>query len=294
MNNHSFFDIVNRLTLLALSRFEWQGLPEEIPERFLESVLHHHGRICFFKKPLLDKYIIMRYNSIAPLNIYNEPIRVHAFASNGETEMLENGTYVPIRNNAVETPTAPTLRMFATRLNNMERTIDVNLAAQKTPVMFITDNKKRLTIENLIMQYDGWRPFIITDEKLDIESVKVLNTNAPYIVDNLMSSKRNLYNECLTFLGIENANTDKRERMISGEVEGSKGVVEMNRYAFLNARRTAAEQINQMFGLNVQVYYRSNMDTLVNIATRGIFEPVRPVDQTPITDQQPEHQREGV
>ena len=113
------------------------------------------------------------------------------------------------------------------------------------------------------MQYDGNEPFIFGDKSLDLDGVKVLNTNAPFIADKLQVLKRQIWNEALTYIGIENANSEKRERLVTDEVTSNLGGVYAQRLTRLNARKQACKQINDMFGLDIDVKFRSEIENVM-------------------------------
>ena len=164
--------------------------------------------------------------------------------------------------------------MFSKRLYNLDRIIDVNANAQKTPVLVLSDEKQRLVLQNLYMQYDGNMPFIFGDKNLDISGIKVLSTQAPYVADKIFDLKSRIWNEALTYLGISSLNIQKKERLITDEVTRNQGAVIASRYNRLEARRKAANEINRMFGLNIEVYYREDTapEQTTNIGDKNIEE----------------------
>jgi hypothetical protein len=119
-------------------------------------------------------------------------------------------------------------------------------------------------MQNLYMQYDGNEPYIFGDKNLDLSGVKVFDTNAPYVADKLNELKREIFNEALTCLGISNVNIQKKERLLSDEVERNMGSVEAQKYTRLNPRKEACAKINDMFGLDIDVDYREDVKMLVN------------------------------
>ena len=90
-----------------------------------------------------------------------------------------------------------------------------------------------------------------------MDAFQVFDITTPYVGNELQTYKHQIWNEALTYLGIENVNTDKKERLISDEVVNNMGDVEAERFTRLNARRQACEEINELFGLDVQVDFRS-------------------------------------
>jgi hypothetical protein len=141
----------------------------------------------------------------------------------------------------------------------MERTIDVNLEAQKTPVLLQCTENQRLVLENLYKQYEGNMPFIFADKNLDLNGITTVSTNAPFIADKVEIIKSKRWNEAMTCLGIKNSDADKKERLISDELSASMGDVKAQQYTRLVARQDAAKQINEMFGLNISVDFREGI-----------------------------------
>ncbi len=102
------------------------------------------------------------------------------------------------------------------------------------------------------------------------------SVDAGYVSNDLQILKHQYWNEALTFLGVENVNTEKKERLVSDEVMSNMGDVEAQRFTRLNARKWACEQISDMFGLDVDCDFRSGMYIKAdgygaqNIATTGM------------------------
>lgn len=257
MNNFTFMQYYNRLTELSVSMFEWKNLPETMDERFLELVLFSDGMAIFFRDEEIG-YLGLRTMIGGHLNVYQIPTERRAYASNGYNKALNEENSVIIFNNMLHTNSMLDVEQFSKRLYNLDRTIDVNANAQKTPILITCEENQRLTLKNLYMQYDGNVPVIFGDKNLNPNSLKVLTTDAPYVADKLYQLKTQIWNEALTYLGISNTNVAKKERMISDEVIRNLGGVIASRYSRLNARRKACDEINKMFGLNISVDYRED------------------------------------
>lgn len=265
-----------RLMELAVSMFEWKGLPDTVDPRFLEIALFGDGSAVFFKDEELGDYLALRVMLGGPMTVYNIPTRRRAFASNSYNYDLDEKNSVIIWNNMVRTNTYPIVRNYAKRLWDLDCSIDVNAKAQKTPVLVLADDKSRLTMKQLYMQYDGNMPFIYGyPDQINPNSLKAISTQAPFVADKLQALKTSLWNEVLTALGITNVSYQKKERMITDEVVRAQGGTIASRYSRLNARREAADEINKMFGLNVSVNFRADFreaddDTMLKDDTSGI------------------------
>lgn len=258
LNNRTYLQYYNRLLELAINMYEWKNLPDSVDERFLELTLFSDGMAVFFRDEILGE-LCLQCMIGGELDVYRIPIERTAYATNGYQMRLNNQNSVIIFNNYTHTNSMLDVEMYARRLYEIERTIDVNVKAQKTPLIVRATENQRLTMKNLYMQYNGNEPFIFGDNNLDMDAIKVLPTNAPYVADKLNILKRQIWNEALTYLGIENSNTEKKERLVSDEVNSNLGGVAAQRFCRLNARRQAANKINKMFGLSIEVDFREEV-----------------------------------
>lgn len=261
MNNRTYLQYYNRLTELALSMFEWKNLPSSIDPRFLEMCLFSDGMSVFFEDEVLG-YLALQCMIGGQLNVYRIPNERKAYATNGYNKELNQDNSVIIFNNYLHTNSMLDVEMFSKRLYNLDRAIDVNANAQKTPVLIQCDESQRLTMINLYKQYEGNEPFIFGNKALDANGLKVLQTGAPYVADKLYELKVQYWNEALTYLGISNINTVKKERMITDEVTRNQGGVVASRYSRLQSRREACEKINEMFGLDIWCDYREDFQNV--------------------------------
>lgn len=271
MNNRTYMQYYDRLTELSISMFEWKNLPDTIDPRFLELTLFSDGMSVFFRDEDLGELALQCMIS-GQLDVYRIPINRVAYATNGYRRNLDNTNSVIIFNNMLHTNSMLDVEMFSRRLYNLDRAIDVNANAQKTPVLIQCEENQRLTMKNLYEQYDGNQPFIFGDKALNTNALKVLKTDAPYVADKLYELKTQIWNEALTYLGISNTNIMKKERMITDEVQRNQGGVIASRYSRLESRKQACKKINEMFGLNIDVEYREDYqlyDDLVDDEIEG-------------------------
>lgn len=272
LNNASYIQYYDRLTELSISMFEWRNLPDTVDPRFLELTLFANGMAVFFKDEVED-YLALQCAISGPLNVYRIPIRRRAYAVNGYNRELDDKNSVIIYNNMLHKNSMLDVRMFARELYNLDRAISVNANAQKTPILLRCDENQRLTLENLYMDYDGNKPVIYGDKGLNPNSLSVLKTDAPYVADKLYTLKTQKWNEALTYLGISNVNITKRERLITDEVTRNQGGTIASRYSRLQSRRMACEQINKMFGLNIQCDYREDFQEIVDVEDSDTINP---------------------
>lgn len=261
-NGATYVQYYNRLMELSMSMFEWKNLPDTVDERYLELGLFSSGCMVFFKDDVIGELALnMTYQG--GFDIYGEPTRRRAYSRYNQFQTtLDKDNSVIIWNNMLRTNSALDTQMFAYRLYNLDRIVDINANAQKTPVLITCDEKQKLTMKNLYLQYEGNYPVIFGDSNLDIKSLSVLKTDAPFVSDKIYDLKVKIWNEALTYLGISNINTTKKERMITDEVIRNQGGTIASRYSRLESRRRAVKKINKMFGLNITVDYREDFQCL--------------------------------
>lgn len=274
LNNATIIDYEDRLHMLATSLFTWKGLDEIAgfgASHFIEESLYRYGKACIVN----DEEIgikALNVTAAGKLNIYYLPVKVNAF-STGYNKIFDFNDVVYIMNNELQKPTCDTLKLFAARLYETERTSDINLQAQKTPVLIEGDKNVLLTLKNTYMQYSGNTPVIYANKNFDLSSkLNVLRTDAPYLVDKLEEHKHNLWNDCLTFLGINNANTSKKERLIKSEVESNDQLINYYLNCFYKTRRKACEMLKEKFGIDIEIVLNKEIIDLLAETTEALEE----------------------
>lgn len=264
LNNLTYLQYINRLTELSICMFEWKNLPASIDQRYLELHLFETGCMVYFDDDILGN-LCLDCIANGRLGVYGDPILRRAYSGyNNYQKLLKESNSVIIWNNYLHTNSILDVKMFAKRLYNIDRIIDVNANAQKTPVLVQGTEKQRLTLLNLYKEFDGNAPFIFGDKNLDLSALKSIQTGAPYVCDKLYQLKTQIWNEALTYLGISNINIQKKERLITDEVTRNQGGTIASRYSRLESRRQAVKKINDMFGTNIEVNYREDFQEVDN------------------------------
>ena len=263
-NNLTFSYYYYKLMLIARALFDWQDLPNNMDERWIEKYLFTSGKCIFYKDPLMG-YMVAGLAQQGGVNCYGDPTSVYPVAENYvyEGPKLVNGEncYI-IRNNDLMLPTFPTVRMYSLKLTNIDRAIDVNIEATKTPILVRCSDKQRLSLKNAINQRRDNEPVIWSVDTAEINNmVSTLETNAPVVFPQLQTQKHMILNEFFTDIGINNANMDKRERMVANEVEANNEQVKAFEDVMLKVREEACKNINRLFGLNISVK-RRELDTI--------------------------------
>lgn len=255
-----------RLMQLGISVFQWKNLPKGVDERMLEFWLMRDGFVGFFYDEMLksdekrrapEGYAVLPMLIQGAWDMYEYPTDRTAYAVNGFQYDCTEDNSVLIFNNYLRVPMWLTMWQYAYRLAETQRTIDINCKQQRTARVIRCDEKQRLTYLNAAKEVDEGRNWVHGDKNLDLDDFQVFDITTPFVANEMQIYKHQLWNEALTYLGIENVNTDKKERLISDEIVNNMGDVEAERFTRLNARKQACKQINELFGLDVDVEFRS-------------------------------------
>lgn len=255
LNDLTYKTIYDRYKLIAVNEWEWQNLPEGILPRHIETICFDRGFAGFFRDPAMS-YMCLQADNGVGLNVNGDPLsyRVTGFNYNKEYKADD---IVIIENNLLRIPTSQFILHYVNKLAEAERTMDVNVKACKTPVVFTCDDKDILTWKRLFQQVDGNAPAVFADKGLNLDSVQAFLTGVKFLGNELMDYKASVESDLLTFLGQNNTPVDKKERLITSEADANNQLIQSFADLQLEARQRACEAINEKWGLNVTVRRRS-------------------------------------
>lgn len=296
VNDATYVDYLNRFRRIALSMFEWVNLPKSMDARYLEQCLYYNGQASL----LFDKkygFINTKCAGSGYVNIYGLPDKFNCFSygfnsmrklytglnpllSENQFENQKNYECILVMNNWDRTPTAGSMELFAWRLYLAQRTCDVNISGQRFPVMIVGDEKQRLMLENLYNQYNGNQPFIFGNKnQLNDDMLKAIKTDSPYVADKITEYKKEIWNEALTYLGINNISVQKKERLTESESNENNELVNLNLQSMLAPRMEACRQFNEKYGL-------TGTDREISVRVRSDLKNIIKMEQSVVSDYQ--------
>ena len=265
------------LTELAANRFNWANLPEEIDARFLELGLYYRALIVFFKMEENDKYFIMRGTPHGPYDIADNPTAflvngngfsgrilksVRSWIPDAEKKLVpQEPECVPIWANYLRVPDLDIVMLYAWKFAELDRTIEINSRNARRNKIIAVDENMRLSSVNINNKIDAGEAVIELGAN-GMSAVPValdlgIDANS---IEKLHILKVRLWNECMGLLGINNANQDKKERLVADEVDANNQQVSATRAIALNARKQAAEQINKLYNQNIEVAFNEDIE----------------------------------
>lgn len=268
-NVSSYRYYVDLFTVAALSRYTWTGLPDTVDVPYMERQLISTGRAVVFVDEVMGA-LSLGVNDYGGFDVYGYPAHRVGIGANGyHSDTLDADNSVLVYNNMNRIGDASTIIYFARRLWDLDRTIDVNCKAQKTPLLVYSSENEILTLKNVFMQVDGNAPAIwLKKGKMDLaETVKVLDLKAPFVAAQIYQMAEQISADCFRALGILSTRA-KTERLIAAEAEANLSSTIAIQQSGLMARQEAAEKMNRIFGWNVTVQYNERLNVPVPDALR--------------------------
>ena len=265
--------LYQRFKLLALNMFKYGGLDDlNIEDRHIEEYLFSEGQCIWFEDPNYG-LMCLRGMGLGSPNVMEDPVKYRVTGFN-YTREIPADKCVRMGNNKLFMPTATAIEYFVNQLYEVVRTRDTNIKTLKLPFIMATNDKEVLTAKKILeeIEKNSWA-VVVNKTIVNIdEAVKVLPTGVKPYTAELTDQYHDILNEALTYLGINNANTDKKERLITSEANANNQFIESCAEMFLESRRAAVEKINKMFGTNITVELR-NKQKEVEYEEEPIQEP---------------------
>lgn len=251
---------LRQLLTLAENVFEFTNLPEFIDVSYLNKQLLRKGSVAFFKDEVMG-VIALPYNNIGTLDVYGRPRTIQVIARNGYTRTLKEGEFVIMYDNNGRYPLLMDIYQNAERIANCKKVIDINIAQQKTPRIWITNSDKKRTVEDLLNQYDGNVETVLAYDTLDLDDVQAICEPAPFVADKIDIHLEKEWAEFFRLIGVANLVEQKKERLIQDEMTASLGGTIASRYSRFEPRKRAIDEINKKFGTNIEVKYYDGIPT---------------------------------
>ena len=261
LSNFKTYEMYKRqLLTLAENVFEFTNMPKFIDTAYLNKQLLRKGAVAFFKDEVMG-ILALPYTSVGTLDVYGRPKSIQVIARNGYTRTLKYDEFVLMYDNNGRYPLWLDILQYAERIAQATRTIDINIAQQKTPRFWKTKTENEKSVRDLINNVDGYENLVLTYKDIDLDDTTVVLEPAPYVADKIDMEKDKIYNEFLRLIGIANLSYQKKERNIRDEIQAMQGGTIASRFSRFEPRKKAIEQINQKFNTNIEVQYYDGLPT---------------------------------
>lgn len=275
-NGNTYYFWFYRMAEIYMNRVKFINLPSTIDIPTMMWGLLTNGNVAYFTDEIMGDLCLAGVPE-RQVDVYNYQTGYFINTASGYSRHLAVSRFNPERNGVViytnysRNADIMILMEYAERLYDALRTCDVNVNLQKTAKIIGTSEAQRLTLVNLLKDYSGNVPLILTDKEMRLGTAEnpVYDMTTPYVADKIWTYICNIWNDFLTWLGIENATNQKRERLVSDEVNANYGAVEMERNVSLGMMQKCFDEVNELFGRNIKVEFNSSLNTQLNVAFTG-------------------------
>lgn len=247
----------------VISVFEFEGLPEEWADNYFKYVLFGYGVIAVI---YTDKYgVICQDCGLSGFDVFYQPTR--CIIANPhlpglkEFKIHENCEIIKLQPDYGSVMDLVTT--YADLMALALETAGANLLNSKLSYVFFAENKTAAeSFKKLYDKLASGEPMAVIDKNLLREDgrpawdIFTQNVGQNYITDRLLNDMKTLEDQFNTVIGVPNANTQKRERMIMDEVNANNVDTQCRVNLWLETMNKDIEQVNKMFGTDIKVKYR--------------------------------------
>lgn len=254
-NFKTFLMYKTQLMTLAENVFEFLNMPEEIDIAYMNEHLLRDGMVAFFYDEIAEKFAVLPFTNQGKVDMYGRPIDIEVRGQNNYRRYLTPDEYVIIYDNNRCESLFLDLLQYAERMGQCKRVIDINIAHQKTPRVWLAKNDKVATLKRLLNQYEGNVETIMGYDNINLDDISCVYQPAPYVADKIDDHLDREFSEFLRLIGVSNLTVQKKERLITDEVQKTQGGTIASRFSRFEPRARAIEKINKKWNLNIKVRY---------------------------------------
>lgn len=259
-NFNTYQMYLRQLLTLAENVFEFENLPEFIDVAYLNKQLLRKGSVAFFKDEVMG-VIALPYNNIGKLDVYGRPTSIQVIARNGYTRTLKQGEFVIMYDNNGRYPLLVDIYQNAERLALCKRVIDINIAQQRTPRIWLAKNDQVKSFQDLVNEIDGNLERVISYDNINLDDIQAICEPAPFVTDKIDEHLEKEWAEFFRLIGVANLVEQKKERLIQDEMTASMGGTIASRYSRFEPRKRALKLINEKWGTDIKVRYYDGVPT---------------------------------
>jgi len=254
----------------------------------LRTIVFPDHAVWYWDKDF-DKLLAVRGSGVGAMNFYDNPISFNTIGPGNHINQgaIDGATYKPkllsayipaadkdkpekkkkdkavgMYSNALRMPDYDIIMIYSTRLATVDRTLEINTKNARRNKIVTSSPNTTLSLANISRQQDeGVETIQVSGAARPEELITVLDLGIlPDAYDKLSILRARWWNEAMGLLGIDNANQDKKERLVQAEVSANDGQTDSMRYVALNARRQALDYINDIWGENITVDFNVEVE----------------------------------
>ena len=240
--------LYDRFRLLMINQFKWTGLDDfNFNERHIENFLFDNGSCLLFEDKTDGLFCLPCFGR--KQNVYGDYLTYDATGFGRTFKNIRAEDAVLIENNKMRMPTEKAVLYFVAQLYELVRSKDVNIKQLKLQTLFTATDENVLTVKKIIDDIDNNNWAVIVDKTMQLDDiVKAIPTGVKCLTAEYRDEYNATMNEALTYFGINNSNTDKRERLITDEANANNQLIDSCAEMFLESRTRSVEEAKEKFG----------------------------------------------
>lgn len=261
-NSTTYFFYFDMLFRKAMSIYKFENIPDNWDYDYFVSVLLANGFICVTDTAL---GVLPLRCGVSGVNVFQHPttaIIANPVLGSLERTIDEDCTLIKMNYN-YGSPIMPIVNRYATLLSECDASISVNLLNSKVAFIGLCSSKQ--VAESMKLMYDkiakGEPAVFVKGDQINGDNILYNHVKENFIASDVQILKRKIMSEFLTEIGVNNANTDKKERLTDNEVEANNGEIQLNAGYWFDNINEGITKTNKMFGLNISVKLKNTFNS---------------------------------
>lgn len=235
-----------------ISMFGYENLPEDLTPQILENAMLFNNYLCFWKSPALG-VVLCRWRFGGDFNLYWKPVRVELLTLSGRplASQVPYEDIVPVRDNPMDIIPFITLNGYIGKIIEQEKTLDTLIRLVRFPTILTGSKEQVGMLKQVLKKNANCEGFMVADKgfKDHLEQFDIQMPCKLIEAYEIMEKYRNM---ALASMGIYSVD-QKRERIITAEVNAGNDYVDFVYQGMLQERKRAIEECNAKFGTDIRI-----------------------------------------
>ena len=260
-NSAAFSYYCRTLFRKAMSIYKFEGIPDYWDLDYMISVLLANGFITITDTQM---GVLPLRCGISGYNVFNHPTTVivaNPVLGNFERTIDEDCALVKISFDY--RGILDIIYRYAYMLAECDCSISVNLMNSKVAFIGLVESKQQAN--SMKAMYDmiskGEPAVFVKGSQINQDTILYNHVKENFIASDIQLLKRKIMSEFLTEIGVNNANTEKRERLTDNEVEANDSEIQLNAGYWLDNIKEGFEVANRLYNLNLSISLKNTFNT---------------------------------
>ena len=260
-NSSTFWYYTRALFRKAMSIYSITGTPDYWDIDYMLTKLLANGFITITDTAM---GVLPLECGLSGINVFKKPTRVvvaNEVLGNFEKTIDEDAILIKISYDY--RGIMDIVYKYAYMLAECDSSISVNLMNSKVCFIGLVETKAQAeSMKHMYTQISEGSPAVfVKGSQINSDTILYNHVKENFVADDIQILKRKILAEFLTEIGVNNANTDKRERLTDNEVEANDSEIQLNAGYWFDHILEGFEQANKMFGLGLSISLKNTFNT---------------------------------